>query len=92
MQMQGQRCPNRDCLGRLHDICTQRFFTTQKTRKCPLCKTDWTGNDFVGERAAVNMKETAKRRSTNGSAVRRQSSLNAVEDEEADDDHDEHEQ
>ncbi|KAL9128348.1 MAG: hypothetical protein Q9217_002952 [Psora testacea] len=76
----GQRCANRDCSCRLHDICTQRFFTTQKSRKCPLCKTDWTGNEFVGERAAARMKEKAKRMSTNNSTTKRQSTFAAEED------------
>ncbi|KAL9101610.1 MAG: hypothetical protein Q9163_003149 [Psora crenata] len=62
----GLRCANRDCLCRLHDICTQRFFSTQTSRTCPLCETNWTGKDFVGERAAVGMKRMIKRRSTNG--------------------------
>ena len=78
----GQRCPSRSCQCRLHDICTQRFFSTQKARKCPLCKTDWTGNDHVGERAAMNKKEKPKRISTNGNAVRRRSALIMNEDEE----------
>ena len=46
---------------RLHDICTQNFFRVQKSKKCPLCKTDWTGNDFVGERAAVATTKGSKR-------------------------------
>ncbi|MDI1486105.1 MAG: hypothetical protein OHK93_004295 [Ramalina farinacea] len=69
----GQRCADRDCPCRLHDICTQRFFATQTARKCPNCKKDWTGQDYVGERAAVNMKEPTKRRSTTGASSRRES-------------------
>ncbi|KAJ9659873.1 hypothetical protein H2201_007131 [Coniosporium apollinis] len=34
------------------EIVTVRFFRDQPARKCPLCKADWTGKDFVGERAA----------------------------------------
>ena len=49
---QGQRCPRRACGCRLHDICTESFFTMQRSRQCPVCKTEWTGEDFVGERAA----------------------------------------
>ena len=60
---------------RLHDICTQRFFTMQKARKCPICKKDWTGKDFVGERAAVDTKEHAKSRSTSGINFRGESTI-----------------
>ncbi|KAG8530098.1 uncharacterized protein KY384_005580 [Bacidia gigantensis] len=76
----GQRCPIRDCPCRLHDICTQRFFTTQKGKRCPVCKTEWTGRDFVGERAAVDMKEKAKRRSSNGTSRPAQSFVEAESD------------
>ena len=68
----GQRCPKRGCPCRLHDICTQNFFRTQKAKKCPLCKTDWTGNDFVGERAVTGSEGSTngKRRSGVGSTAR----------------------
>ncbi|MCJ1243321.1 hypothetical protein MMC30_000518 [Trapelia coarctata] len=65
----GQRCPKRSCQCRLHDICTQNFFRVQKSKKCPLCKTDWTGNDFVGERAAAGT-DKPQRRSGGGSNAR----------------------
>ncbi|KAI9805523.1 MAG: hypothetical protein M1825_000774 [Sarcosagium campestre] len=64
----GQRCATRDCPCRLHNICTESFFRTQPSRTCPLCKVDWTGNDFVGEKA-VTSAERAERRS--GGAQRR---------------------
>ncbi|KAJ5454161.1 uncharacterized protein N7458_005117 [Penicillium daleae] len=47
----GQRCDDRDCLGRLHDHCVRNFFRMQKAEKCPVCKEDWSGEKFVGERA-----------------------------------------
>jgi non-structural maintenance of chromosomes element 1 len=53
---QGQRCSNRDCLCRLHDICTQTFFRIQRAQRCPLCKADWDGKHYVGERA-ITMSE-----------------------------------
>ncbi|EEH43934.2 uncharacterized protein PADG_00223 [Paracoccidioides brasiliensis Pb18] len=61
----GQRCPQRHCPGRLHDICTQNFFRRQKADTCPLCKSQWTGENFVGERAiaASNRASTIRRRS-----------------------------
>ena len=47
---QGQRCPKRECPCRLHDICTQNFFRSQRSRTCPICKADWDGKSYVGER------------------------------------------
>ena len=77
---QGQRCPKRNCQCRLHDICTQSFFRVQKSKKCPLCKTDWTGNDFVGERAVAT---TAKSKPRSGavSAGPRSTERTAMEEE-----------
>ncbi|KAL8758006.1 MAG: hypothetical protein Q9199_001790 [Rusavskia elegans] len=48
----GQRCSKRNCHCRLHDICVQNFFRMQRSNGCPVCKTEWTGDVFVGERAA----------------------------------------
>ncbi|KAL8658361.1 MAG: hypothetical protein Q9226_001071 [Calogaya cf. arnoldii] len=48
----GQRCSKRSCNCRLHDICIQNFFRMQRSNDCPVCKTEWTGDVFVGERAA----------------------------------------
>jgi len=47
----GQRCSNRNCLGRLHDICVRNFFRMQKAENCPVCKVPWPGDKYVGERA-----------------------------------------
>ncbi|KAI1940622.1 hypothetical protein LOZ66_002218 [Ophidiomyces ophidiicola] len=47
----GQRCSQRQCPARLHDMCTRNFFRLQRAEVCPLCKTKWTGDHFVGERA-----------------------------------------
>ena len=66
----------------------------QKARKCPICKAEWTGQDFVGERAAVNMKERARqqKRNTNGSMVRPQSPTVIEDDEDEEPDEDESEE
>ncbi|OQD73699.1 hypothetical protein PENDEC_c014G05291 [Penicillium decumbens] len=56
----GQRCGDRDCPGRLHDHCMRNFFRMQQAEKCPVCKKDWPGDKFVGERAL-----TSTRRQTN---------------------------
>ena len=47
----GQRCAKRECPGRLHDMCMRNVFRVQQAEKCPVCKEDWPGNQFVGERA-----------------------------------------
>lgn len=65
----GQRCSKRSCPCRLHDICTQNFFRMQRSRDCPLCKTEWTGDNFVGERAAPQTGQQGRRRSGGGSNV-----------------------
>ncbi|KAJ5101415.1 hypothetical protein NUU61_003637 [Penicillium alfredii] len=57
----GQRCEDRHCRGRLHDHCVRNFFRMQQADRCPMCKTHWPGDTFVGERAITS----ARRRSTN---------------------------
>ncbi|KAI0484651.1 putative DNA repair protein Nse1 [Xylariaceae sp. FL0804] len=61
----GQRCSERDCLARLHDICEDAFFRTRRARQCPKCDRDWTGRHFVGERAITETEAyiRGKRRS-----------------------------
>jgi len=64
--LQGQRCSNRECPCRLHNICTQHFFRSQpNNRRCPRCRAEWTGRDFVGEKAATG-DGGAGRRTTAG--------------------------
>lgn len=71
--MQGQRCARKTCPCRLHDICTQNFFRVQKSSKCPMCRKEWTGDFYVGERAvdSTDTRRIEKRKS--GAAQRRQS-------------------
>ena len=61
----GQRCANRKCPCRLHDICIQNFFRIHRSQTCPLCNTEWDGKHFVGEKAitAVDAALRQKRRS-----------------------------
>ncbi|RAL06691.1 non-structural maintenance of chromosomes element 1 family protein [Aspergillus homomorphus CBS 101889] len=64
----GQRCVNRDCLGRLHDHCLRHFFRSQQADICPVCKEIWPGNKFVGERAVTQADQemhARRRRSSN---------------------------
>ncbi|EQK99366.1 hypothetical protein G6O67_000389 [Ophiocordyceps sinensis] len=56
----GRRCPEPDCLLRLHDICQEAFWRARRTKKCPHCSRDWTGLNYVGERA-ITMTEAYQR-------------------------------
>lgn len=47
----GRRCANVECNVRLHEFCVQGYFRGQSVRKCG-CGTEWTGENYVGERAA----------------------------------------
>ena len=69
---QGQRCDKRTCLLRLHDICTQNFFRIQKSKKCPLCKTEWSGKSFVGERAVTSSEKSQAGTRRGGATSRRE--------------------
>jgi non-structural maintenance of chromosomes element 1 len=48
----GLRCASQECNVRLHDFCARQMFQNAAVKTCPVCKTEWTGKDFVGERAA----------------------------------------
>ena len=88
----GQRCAERDCTIRLHDICEQAFWRSRRDHKCPKCQTEWTGNHYVGERAVTSRsgfqkgrgRRSGGRRSDLAAAVAAQQE--ASEDEEAEDD------
>ena len=49
----GVRCNNRECGVRWHDACANSYYRGRRDseRKCPRCKTECTGDVFVGERA-----------------------------------------
>lgn len=48
----GQRCPDLKCLARLHNHCTSTMWRSQGGReRCPVCKKNWEGFHYVGERA-----------------------------------------
>jgi non-structural maintenance of chromosomes element 1 len=63
----GQRCADLKCPARLHDICTQNFFRMQRGNMCPVCKKEWDGKHYVGEKAITTSESylNGKRRSTN---------------------------
>ncbi|QIW95686.1 hypothetical protein AMS68_001204 [Peltaster fructicola] len=61
----GQRCPRRECLGRLHMHCAGRMFRAQNNQQiCPECKTPWTDPLPVGEAAARGSSTSQRRRTT----------------------------
>lgn len=66
----GLRCPELECNLRLHDICKEAFWRTQRERKCPKCSKEWTGQRFVGEKA-VTTTEAFQRGRGNGGGWRR---------------------
>ncbi|KAL1617474.1 hypothetical protein SLS54_007766 [Diplodia seriata] len=79
----GQRCSNRDCRCRLHDACVRQFFRTLPDKKCPICKAEWTEEDFVGERAA---KPPNRNRTSNATAASssRRTTMHTVDDDGSD--------
>lgn len=83
----GQRCPERDCNVRIHDICTEAYWRTRRDgRTCPRCETDWTGKNYVGERAvtetAAAHRQVGRNRRSNGNT----SMVDDEADEEVDED------
>ncbi|KAH6659640.1 RING-like domain-containing protein [Truncatella angustata] len=56
----GQRCADRDCNVRIHDICEEAFWRTRRDKACPRCSTAWSGKHFVGLKA-VTETEAYKR-------------------------------
>ncbi len=68
--MQGQRCSTRECACRIHDHCTNKLFRMQRNRNCPLCKTEWDSNHFVGEKAITTSDKYLQGRRRSGGARR----------------------
>jgi hypothetical protein len=85
----GQRCSERDCPGRLHDICLEAFFRAQKGRRCPKCKRPWEGRHFVGERAVT---ETEAFKRGRGGRGRRSDLVEAIMAQNRDDEEDDEEE
>lgn len=74
----GQRCSKSTCPCRLHNGCTTQFFRNATNPTCPLCQSEWTGSDFVGERAVTMGGNSGNRnRRTNGAANGRASTSRA---------------
>jgi hypothetical protein len=83
----GLRCDNRDCGVRWHTRCGNQFFGGQQgnARRCPKCKTAWTGTTHVGEKADL----VQPRSSTAGGSSRAQVNEDVDDDDDDDDDDDE---
>jgi hypothetical protein len=77
----GIRCNNRECGVRWHDACANSYYRGQRQKKCPRCKTDCTGDLFVGERA-----DRPSGRTSTGSNRRSTQRVEEVEEEEEQDD------
>ncbi|KAK2614368.1 hypothetical protein N8I77_001204 [Diaporthe amygdali] len=58
----GQRCPERECSARIHDICSEAYWRTRRGgRTCPRCETAWTGQNYVGEKAVTETAAAHRR-------------------------------
>lgn len=62
----GQRCPDRDCNIRIHDICEDAFWRTRRNKTCPKCSTPWSGKHFVGPKAVTETEAYQRGRRTSG--------------------------
>lgn len=62
----GQRCVDRDCNVRIHDICEDAFWRTRRTKTCPKCSTPWSGNNFVGAKAVTETEAYKRARRSSG--------------------------
>ncbi|KAH0564928.1 hypothetical protein GP486_001683 [Trichoglossum hirsutum] len=85
----GRRCPTRECAVRVHDMCTENLFRALRERKCPTCKVDWVGENYVGERAVTTTEAWLKGRRRSNSGPRpgggqQRNTQQAVEEEETD--------
>lgn len=71
----GLRCNNRDCGVRWHERCANQYFGGQPggARRCPKCKTEFSGTTYVGEKA--------DRVQNTGSSAGRRSNMRAQEEE-----------
>ena len=77
----GQRCTDRECNVRLHNICTEAFWASRQGKTCPKCDTAWNGKSFVGQKAITSTEEYLKGKRKSG-AGKRKSAPAEEEDEE----------
>ncbi len=62
----GQRCANRECNVRLHNICEDAFWRGKAGQKCPKCDTPWDAEKYVGEMVVTTSDEYSKSRRRGG--------------------------
>lgn len=63
----GQRCEDRDCLTRIHEICLDAYWETRPEKTCPRCEKVWSGRHYVGEKAVTSTDAYKRgRRSSHG--------------------------
>ncbi|KAI1136955.1 putative DNA repair protein Nse1 [Hypoxylon sp. FL0543] len=76
----GQRCAERDCPARLHDVCEEAFWRTRQggLRRCPRCEREWDGRHFVGERAVTETEAYRRGRRRSGRGGRRSSLVEQI--------------
>lgn len=62
----GMRCADPDCVFRIHDACQDAFWRTRGDQNCPKCSRQWTGRNYVGERAVTQTEAYQKGRRRSG--------------------------
>ncbi|EFQ27694.1 RING-like domain-containing protein [Colletotrichum graminicola] len=62
----GQRCGEVDCNARLHHICADAYWRTQRSHKCPRCSRDWDDEHYVGEEAQTSTEAYKRGRRRSG--------------------------
>ncbi|KAF3024235.1 hypothetical protein E8E14_011624 [Neopestalotiopsis sp. 37M] len=62
----GQRCAERDCNVRIHDICEGAFWRTRRDKTCPKCDKAWSGKHFVGLKAVTETEAYKRARRNSG--------------------------
>lgn len=68
----GQRCPNLECIVRIHDICEEGYWATRgRNKRCPSCETVWDGKHYVGQRAITSTEEYLKGKRRSGISKKR---------------------
>ncbi|KAI2466159.1 Nse1 non-SMC component of SMC5-6 complex-domain-containing protein [Annulohypoxylon bovei var. microspora] len=87
----GQRCAERDCNVRLHDICQDAFWRMHGARKCPKCSKEWAGRHFVGERAVTETEAYQRGRRKSGRGGRTSLVEQIIEDEDGEEEEEEEE-
>ncbi|TAQ85357.1 hypothetical protein B7494_g6325 [Chlorociboria aeruginascens] len=78
----GQRCAERQCNVRLHDVCQTAFWNSRQSKHCPKCKVPWTGKHFVGQRVITTTDDYLKGKRRSGGVKRSRTQEDEVQDEE----------